>query len=483
MDESAPERYALFPLTVFDNLFERTTFVTGWLVEGTIDSDALSAALDRVSRKWRMLSGRLQSVKEQEKVQWQLRIPIGKIPPEYPTFALTTTTSSLPLSHYVPIPIPSTSNSFPPSVFLHSSTPRQYTGWESTNHPLTCWNLTYFPASANNGVAYTCIGFSRCHGIFDGGGAASVMNALVAEMNGNEWVVPPLPHEGMNANLVEEVLAHETRMEQSCSKNYQDYSGYTFLGVGGYMKLIAWHVRERWWRGAERRIILMPKVVMNHLVEEVRASLRSEQRQTDHVTTGDILVAWIFKTVYSTATKPSMMVHCTNLASFRALLGEENEKALNFPHNAFIPLPYPVLSIADLKSFSLHALTNLLAASRASLSMHHVVTAYKCLQQSCFPNPPGADETIMVSNVSASRILESDWTAVGSRRTLCGYRYQATPTDVLFTNAVYIAGRLDDGSVVLDVTLNKARFELLSGEVQRITARLARNQNYDTKRS
>lgn len=66
MDESAPERYALFPLTVFDKLFERTTFVTGWLVEGTIESAALSAALHHVTRKWRMLSGRLQSVKEQE---------------------------------------------------------------------------------------------------------------------------------------------------------------------------------------------------------------------------------------------------------------------------------------------------------------------------------------------------------------------------------------------------------------------------------
>lgn len=188
------------------------------------------------------------------------------------------------------------------------------------------------------------------------------------------------------------------------------------------------------------------------------------------------------QTVYSTAANPNTMVHCTNLASFRSLLGPENEKAMNFPHNAFIPLPYPVLSIADLKSFSLHALTNLLAASRASLSMHHVVSAYQFLQKPCFPNPPGAEETMMISNVSASRILESDWTAVGSKRTLCGYRYQATPTDVLFTNAVYIAGRLDDGSVVLDVTLNKARFELLSGEVQRITARLARNHNFDSKR-
>jgi hypothetical protein len=78
------------------------------------------------------------------------------------------------------------------------------------------------------------------------------------------------------------------------------------------------------------------------------------------------------------------------------------------PHNAFIPLLYSILSIGDLKSFPLHALTNLLATSRASLSMHHIVSAYKFLQKPCFPNPPGADETMMISNISTSQILELD---------------------------------------------------------------------------
>lgn len=64
MSVFAPEPYALLPLTVFDKLFERTTFVTGWLLEGKIDADALASALDNVTRKWRMLAGRLHSVKE-----------------------------------------------------------------------------------------------------------------------------------------------------------------------------------------------------------------------------------------------------------------------------------------------------------------------------------------------------------------------------------------------------------------------------------
>lgn len=86
----------------------------------------------------------------------------------------------------------------------------------------------------------------------------------------------------------------------------------------------------------------------------------------------------------------------------------------------------------------------------------------------CFPVHPAAHETLFISNVSASRILESDWSAVGGEETLCGYRYQLTPTDVLFTNAVYIAGRLSDGTVVLDLSLNTVRLDLLVKEVNKI---------------
>lgn len=166
------------------------------------------------------------------------------------------------------------------------------------------------------------------------------------------------------------------------------------------------------------------------------------------------------------------MIHCTNFASFRDLLAHTVKSASAFPHNAFIPLPYPVLSVAGVKSFSLSSLASLFTACRLSLSVDHIIAAHHLLQTPCFPSPPDAEETLTISNVSASRILEADWTAVGSKRTLCGYRYQASPTDFLFTNAVYIAGRLNDGSVVLDSTLNKARFDLLSGEIQSSAAKL-----------
>ena len=58
-----PEPHAVLPLTAFDRLYERTTFVIGWLVEGDIDIAALEGALTRVTRKWRILSGRMELLK------------------------------------------------------------------------------------------------------------------------------------------------------------------------------------------------------------------------------------------------------------------------------------------------------------------------------------------------------------------------------------------------------------------------------------
>lgn len=155
------------------------------------------------------------------------------------------------------------------------------------------------------------------------------------------------------------------------------------------------------------------------------------------------------------------MVHITNVASFRSLLSTSDAIA-TYPHNAFLPLPYPVLSVSDVQSFSLPALTSILTTSRLSLSKPQVVAAFKMLSSGGhFPSHPEAQDNLTVSNVSASRILEADWSATGVGRTVCGYRYQLTPTGVVFANAIYIAGRLDDGTVVLDVTLNTLKLKLL----------------------
>jgi hypothetical protein len=59
-----PARISTYPLTVFDNTFERSTFLTGWLLQGRIDTNALAAAIARMTDKWRVLAGRLEATSD-----------------------------------------------------------------------------------------------------------------------------------------------------------------------------------------------------------------------------------------------------------------------------------------------------------------------------------------------------------------------------------------------------------------------------------
>jgi len=148
-----------------------------------------------------------------------------------------------------------------------------------------------------SGRDYTCIGFSRSHGLFDGGGAAMVMDALIAEINGKEWTVPPLPLEypSVNSNPIKECVEEEVRMQEYRN----DYSGVAVLGVNGVLKLAAWHARERWWRGAQRRIILLSKTALESLVGHVRSNIRKWRESAEGISTGDVLVAWLLKVRFS----------------------------------------------------------------------------------------------------------------------------------------------------------------------------------------
>jgi hypothetical protein len=130
------------------------------------------------------------------------------------------------------------------------------------------------------------------------------------------------------------------------------------------------------------------------------------------------------------------------------------------------------MSVRDLNLLPLPDMARRFAMFREELSFYHVVEACQTLSNhaSCLPGHPDADEVLLVSNVSASRILEADWSKLGSKGTVCGYRYSLTPTELLFSNYAYISGRLKDGSVVLDVVLSKGRLELLLNDVRRLIA-------------
>ncbi|EEB94547.1 hypothetical protein MPER_06622 [Moniliophthora perniciosa FA553] len=178
----------------------------------------------------------------------------------------------------------------------------------------------------------------------------------------------------------------------------------------------------------------------------------------EKVSTGDVLVAWIMK-----------------VPSFRSLVAPDSSLS-NFPHNAWLPPPSPLLTAAELQSLSLATLTKLLSDTRKKFSKQDVLRGYRTLRVHDFVLPGNwdADEDFLVSNVSASRILEADWTLLAidssAGKTICCYRYSMTPNALLLTNMAYISGRLRDGTHVIDICINKQRMGVVEDEVRRIVA-------------
>ncbi|KAF5357712.1 hypothetical protein D9758_007517 [Tetrapyrgos nigripes] len=526
-----PVPNAFYPLSSFDPIWERVTFVTGWLLEGTLDQRKIEEALKRVTGKWRMLAGRLDSTEQMQNgkktTKWGIRIPLGEIPLEYTTFALTAVESSVPLTEYVPLSsetsasrtsLPLHTPSLPFSQFIHPSTPRQYRDWKSKFYPVTCWHITHFPASLSRaGKSYTCVGFARSHGIFDGTGAALVMKALIAELSGTDWDVPQLPPllpgGERYENPVETCLSDALRAHEARPRNYTDYPGYSVMSLNLALRLLKFHFWQKWKKGAKRRVFIIPKRGVDALMREVRNGLDGVDGEDVRVSSGDIIVAWLLKTIYNSGTPPSTIVHCSNYGSFRGLLASAHSSSQpeastvanppkehtsdqkifqQYPHNAFVPLPYPIFSVSDIQQLSVPVLSYRLAKHRHSFSLFHPTKAFQLLRNNRVAGPYNGDaqDHFSVSNVSASRILEADWSLAAasasapgsgpesevggssmrtrSIQTLCGYRYQITPNELLLTNSAYISGRLADESVVLDTTLNAVRLGLLIEEVNRI---------------
>ncbi|KAF8626904.1 hypothetical protein AX15_004633 [Amanita polypyramis BW_CC] len=483
-----PEPHALIPLTVFDRLYYRTTFVMGWLVEGRIDEAALEGALTRLMRRWRILAGRIESFNDKEK-HWRVRVPIADIPSNYPTFALTSTVSEIPLSRYIPrldeieelTPFRlGSSDSTLHHLFAHPSTPLGYAAFEARVHPLTCWHVAHFPASlSRRGRAYTCIGFSRC-GIFDDQGASMILRALAAEMSGTPWRVPPIPNWGVNDNPLQRALDRESNKYQIPLPGDKEYAGFLVLGIVQACKMICSRIWQKVFKGAEPRMHSVRRNLVRDIVEGTRHELREKGYINIPVTDSEIFFAWIISTLYESKIKVLLRgtkdkkIHINTFASFRSFFrSPDYEEPLDtYLFNASIPLPCPTITYEEACIFSVANLARMLAIWRSTFSRTHVLTAYEMLSKSArtYPFNPAADETLTLADVSTHRFAEMDWPRIGARLTLGMARFHATPDDFVWTNTVCIIGRLPDGSVLLDSILGGMPLSRLESKVMHLQA-------------
>src|ERR1700733_6767600 len=116
-----------------------------------------------------------------------------------------------------------------------------------------------------------------------------------------------------------------------------------------------------------------------------------------------------------------------------------------YPHNCFLPMPYPIMTVGDLQSMPLHVLAHSFAKARSSqsLSLALPISMYKlcsdALKEKHMPVIPfnlQAQETFIVSNVSIARIINIDWKGVGGKTTVCRYKYILTDAPVNLTNII-----------------------------------------------
>lgn len=126
--------------------------------------------------------------------------------------------------------------------------------------------------------------------MLDGVGASLVMRALIAEMHGKPWPVPPPLNPGGNVNPVVRALEREENPAIEGA-----YRAYTPAGYSGFFKMFGWNTAGRYLRGADRRICLLPKDAFANLVEGVKSDLLKKGHPTNSVSSGDVLTAWIYK--------------------------------------------------------------------------------------------------------------------------------------------------------------------------------------------
>ncbi|KAG2005693.1 hypothetical protein CC2G_002077 [Coprinopsis cinerea AmutBmut pab1-1] len=462
---SSSSNFAYVPLTLFDNVTQLGSIANTWIVEGLVDVEKIRQTLDRLISKWPLLAGRVESAGTN---RWQVRVPLGDLPQGYEAYGLTSTKSTLPLSHYTKIPIPPITEYLPEHLWFpperKKATGMGLRDYASKDITLTHWHVTHF-AGLDEGKDYSCIGVHWTHGVFDGIGFSLVLRAFEAELAGKPWDVPPLPTPGPNKNLLQTLIDREIERANAAGRKIEEERplSYSSIGVGGLISYLGRQAAQKVYPGANDWNLIVPFTVHDQLTADIRREVEAAGLTDARPTSGDVIFAWLLQSVYIDEGNPTQTVGLNNLASFR---GEWNGELALYPHNAYATVSYPILTVGEISSLPLHKLAYKLAQSRVHGSRKdEAVVFYKISEDAgkkaiigaVKPEDDRTNETATMSNMSMARIAYLDWSAAGGGKTLTHYK--------IFVDALHVLdvynnnGRLENGDLMLScfVTAPKGR--------------------------
>jgi hypothetical protein len=181
--------------------------------------------------------------------------------------------------------------------------------------------------------------------------------------------------------------------------------------------------------------------------------------------------------MYSDGTPYSTTVHCASMTNIRPIFPDALK---SYHHNCFLPMPYPTKSVGEIQSTPLHVLAYSFATAQGpkSLPLAVPVATYKTYLSALedktktivalIPHDPVANEPLAVTNMPAAPTVNTDWTGVGGKSTICRYKYVVAGGPMFLTNHITIAGCTHDGGIVVDVVLSERRLARLEAEVWRL---------------
>ncbi|KAK4704357.1 hypothetical protein P7C70_g1853, partial [Phenoliferia sp. Uapishka_3] len=385
--------YVRVPLSTFDmNNVDSIGLWYGFVLDTNIfDAAPLNAAASRLVKKWRLLAGRIEpnqlEVRSHPASQllaltscprsqgpteapWSISVPTGSLSTEFKTHSFNIThLPTTPIDTPTPVLGPSDCALLPrPSLeyFSKAGTPIVPKDFVKVDPPPF---LSIQVTVLSNA---TCVGVTLPHLVFDAFGAGMVVQALDAELNGRDWVVPAIQISNPITEAYERHF-HEGHAPEGPGTAMERVRK-TFISISVLRILpVIWRLfTDTTFRGATSQALYIGPEVVKQISERAKADAAAvsakEGGKTEYISTYDALLAFFLKASYLNEPTRTNALQLTMNVAFRQLLSSALPLSLSgnastleqYPHNAYIQAVTPFIPIHSLSSHSVGSLALIL---------------------------------------------------------------------------------------------------------------------------